>query len=79
MKPALIILLALPLAGCGLDALEGKPSDFQIYQERVSALETKVSALSSPVVASVSAPIPEPVTEPVEEPCQPIFRVKTCP
>lgn len=73
MTRTLLILAAVPfLAGCPqADILEGKPSAFQQHTERM--------ALSSPVVASVSAPIPEPVTEPVEEPCQPIFRVKTCP
>lgn len=84
MKPYPLLLLPL-LAGCDLNVLTGEPSEYQRYQQRISALETRVAELSAPVVAS-AAPVkvaevkPDPVPQPIPEPeCVPIFRVKTCP
>ena len=77
MKPLfLIILLALPLAGCpALDIIEGKPSPYKAAHEQRMALVT-------PVVASVAEPVIEPVAfvepEPAPEPCQEVFRVTRC-
>jgi hypothetical protein len=84
MKPLFLILLALPLCGCDLNALTGEPSEFQKYQQRISALETQVASLSAPVVASAAPvkadPVHQPIPEPAPEPeCVPVFRVKTCP
>lgn len=88
MKPLFLILLALPLCGCDLNALTGEPSEFQKYQERIyhqriSALETQVASLSAPVVAS-AAPVkvaevkPEPPEPPPLPPCTVTFRVNRC-
>lgn len=72
MKPALILILALPLAGCNLEALEGKPSPYKAAHEQRMALVT-------PVVASVAEPVVEPVVFVEPEPtCEIIWRVQNC-
>ena len=85
----LALLLILPLAGCDLASLEGKPSEFQKYQNRLALVETRLDGLEQPVVqeaAVVAVVAPEPVVEPVLTPepepepvCVAIFRVRDCP
>lgn len=83
----LALLLILPLAGCDLASLEGKPSEFQKYQERLALVETRLDGLEQPAVQEVAvvAPVkPELVVEPVFTPppepvCVAIFRVRECP
>lgn len=79
----LTTLLVLPvLMGCDLGPLEGKPSQFQLHQERIMALEAKYAELTAPV-APVAEPEPEPPAVPVYEPepepaCVPVFRITYC-
>lgn len=76
MKPLFLILLALPLCGCDLNALTGEPTEFQKYQERISALAAPVVASAAPVkVAEVK---PEPPEPPPLPPCTITFRVNRC-
>jgi hypothetical protein len=70
-KPLALILI-IPLAACDLSALEGKPSKFQIYRERIAALETQVAGMQVPAVSeAVFFVEPEAV-------CVPVFRVVEC-
>lgn len=69
MKPALVILLALPLAGCpALDIIESNPSPYKAAHEQRTALVT-------PVVASVEQVA---FVEPEPECSENVFRVYRC-
>lgn len=46
MRVLLIPALCLPLTGCGLDALEGKPSPYKAHVERLAMVSM---AISTPV------------------------------
>jgi len=89
MTRPLLFLLALPLVACSpADIIEGKPSPFQLHQERMALVEMPVVSVETieavidpvieadPVVVEVVVPEPEPEPEPV---CVPVFRVVVCP
>lgn len=77
--------LALSIAGCDLPALEGKPSKFQQYQQRIAALEARAPVVERVIerveyvpAVEVVEPAPEPIPEPEPE-CVPVFREVVCP
>jgi len=84
MRNLLQIAAVLTLAACDLNPLEGKPSQFQLHQERLAALEARAPVVER-VIEYVAAPIVVPVVEPMpyvpppEPACVPVFRVLECP
>lgn len=75
-----LAFLTLSIAACSpADIIEGKPSAFEQYQERLAALEMRVAAAPvAQAVAAVEPVLPVVDPEPVEPPCQPVFRVVIC-
>lgn len=71
------ILIAIAVGGCGLDALEGRPSAFKAETERRAALTLPVTLAA--VSRAVVAPVVEPVVVAAVEVCVPVFRITVCP
>lgn len=80
MRAIVILLSALTLSACDLSSLEGKPSEYQKYHERLEALEAQVAELSRPdePILLATVPVVEPDKEPIPEPCFEEFRVRRC-
>ena len=82
MRNLLLIALILPLAACDLNPLEGKPSQFQLHQERIAALEARAPVVerervevrvveyvvAEPAVVPVADVVADIVVEPVVDP-----------
>ena len=76
IRPLLLIALTLPLAACDLNPIEGKPSQFQLHQERIAALEARapvverveVRVVEYVAAAHAAAPVADVVADIVVEP-----------
>lgn len=73
---AVILALVSPLSGCGLDAIEGRKSDFQTMVEDRQALAMPVIATAAVVTPIIEAVADVPAVQ--VPPCFEEFRIRHC-
>jgi len=89
IRSLILIAAILPLAACDLNPVEGKPSQFQLHQERIAALEARAPIVERErvevrvveyVVADPVAPVADVVADIVVEPVvEPVVEVEPPP